>query len=98
MGGSSFNSTRGDHLSEAAEDLNLIPVNDSVPTIFNRENKVSNNLDLIFMSVELTNLTTCTVTGDSSYSDHFLVTAFCYSSPKFIKLGSTDDWSVFSEN
>lgn len=101
--GSRFCSPRGDHISEALEEYDLVPLNDSDPTYIDCNGRLGGVIDLIFVSATLCKISTSEVTSDTFTSDHFLVLAQLDSTPKYIKSNtnrynlSKVDWPKFSQ-
>lgn len=91
--GSIYNNQRGEDLNNIIEDFDLIPLNDETPTFVAREGRNGSNLDLIFVSSALGQISSVEVTDDTFTSDHFLVVASTDSSPKMLK-SSTKRFNV----
>ena len=73
--GSSCTNAAGRLISGLVSDLDLVPLNDSLPTFLVGPGLSRNNLDLIFLSSSLFHLAACRVGDDSFGSDHLPV--FC---------------------
>ena len=73
--GSFCTNAAGRLISGLVSDLDLVPLNDSLPTFLAGPGLVRNNLDLVFLSSSLFHLAACRVGDDSFGSDHLPV--FC---------------------
>lgn len=99
--GSEYCSARGNHLREVTEDFGLIPLNDSLPTFVGGAGRSGSNIDLVFVSSHLGQISDVEVTPDTYSSDHNLVLAALDSTPKFTSSNTSRlnlkkvDWEKF---
>ena len=71
--GSPCSNVAGRLISGLVSDLDLIPLNDSSPTLLARPGMLRNKLDLVFLSASLSHLVAFQVGDDSFGSDHLAV-------------------------
>lgn len=71
--GSNKSSCRGNRLALAVEGLDMIPINDGVPTHISTLDRAKGNLDLVFVPTNVAPYCTFEVSNDSFSSDHLPV-------------------------
>ena len=99
--GSSCTNAAGRLISGLVSDLDLVPLNDSLPTFLAGPGLSRNNLDLIFLSSSLFHLAACRVGDDSFGSDYLPVFCTLDTTLQHVRSGSRRfnikilDWPCF---
>ena len=101
LSGSSCVNAAGRLISGLLSDLDLVPLNDSLPTFLAGPGLSRNNLDLVFLSSSLFHLATCRVGDDSFGFDHLPVFYTLDTTLQHVRSGSRRfniknlDWHCF---
>ena len=99
--GSSCTNAAGRLISGLVSDLDLVPLNDSLPTFLAGPGLVRNNLDLVFLPSSLFHLASCRVGDDSFGSDHLPVFCSLDTTLQYVRSGGRRfniknlDWPCF---
>ena len=99
--GSSCTNAAGRLISGLVSDLDLVPLNDSLPTFLAGPGLVRNNLDLVFLPSSLFHLAVCRVGDDSFGSDHLPVFSSLDTTLQYVRSGGRRfniknlDWPCF---